>query len=817
MSTIRNASILAVAVSMAVSGQVNAQRSTTTEIEEVVVTAQKREENMQDVAISMSAMDANAIEKSFARTIDDITGMSPNLVINPILGNGTTGISIRGIQHSDVEKSSDTPVAVYQDGVYLASTTGALRNLWDTERVEVLRGPQGTLFGRNTIGGLLHVIRTKPTGEWGGKLVGTFAEDNQTDIKGRINLPEMGGLAIKLTGMSIQGGEYFFNTTRGVDEGENDLTAFTVDALFQPNDDFDLRVILDYIDDETPTRPVASMTAPNEAFAGFGIGVQGKTSQDLYNVTTSAAQPASLRTDAITVHANWQVTDQHKIAVVVADRQTDETARQEFDGVPADLFWTSRPTEENQTSFELRLESDWSDSVRSTFGVYYWDGDYTLQQNTGQFNIINPLLAGTSDGAPTDNISHTASPLFNQSVESQAIFGQVDWDVTEQLMLSLGGRWLDEEKEACMTVTGYSRSPLKTVLGLPDGPVAYTDVDGLDKTLEPYPYLLGGNIVPKQWGEGCPSWASSVYDNSFNDGTGGSFNGKASFDEFTPKVSAQYSFDAGMAYVTYSEGFRSGGFNGRATAPNNTGPYDPEGVKSWEAGAKLTLMDNRFQVNLAVFSLEYENKQETIVKPGTDGQTTLTVVQNASSAEIEGLEMDLKWVVAEGLTFSANLGLLDAGYDDYVVPSATGIVDQTSRALIRAPDMTAGAGLLFERQMAEGHWFVATMNYTWKDDYFISATSNLDHSPGGYIDNPSQVDAFGILDASINWETDNWTLSFFGKNLTDETYLMHFLDVGANVVATSATDSTPTYAPGAWAFGTPNRPRYFGVEVQLKF
>ena len=148
--------------------------------------------------------------------------------------------------------------------------------------------------------------------------------------------------------------------------------------------------------------------------------------------------------------------------------------------------------------------------------------------------------------------------------------------------------------------------------------------------------------MPKQWGEGCPSWASSVSDNSFNDGTGGSFNGKASFDEFTPKVSAQYSFDAGMAYVTYSEGFRSGGFNGRATAPNNTGPYDPEGVKSWEAGAKLTLMDNRFQVNLAVFSLEYENKQETIVKPGTDGQTTLTVVQNASSAEIEGLEMDLK-------------------------------------------------------------------------------------------------------------------------------------------------------------------------------
>ena len=205
MRTIRKASLLAVAVSMAISGQVNAQRSTTTEIEEVLVTAQKREENMQDVAISMSAMDANAIEKSFARTIDEITGMSPNLIINPILGNGTVGVSIRGMQHAEVEKSFDPAVAIYQDGIYLSSTTGALRNIWDAERIEVLRGPQGTLFGRNTIGGLVHVIRSKPTGEWGGKLVGTFAEDNQTDLKGLINLPEMGGLSVKLSAASIQG------------------------------------------------------------------------------------------------------------------------------------------------------------------------------------------------------------------------------------------------------------------------------------------------------------------------------------------------------------------------------------------------------------------------------------------------------------------------------------------------------------------------------------------------------------------------------------------------------------------------------------
>jgi len=126
--------------------------------------------------------------------------------------------------------------------------------------------------------------------------------------------------------------------------------------------------------------------------------------------------------------------------------------------------------------------------------------------------------------------------------------------------------------------------------------------------------------------------------------------------------------------------------------------------------------------------------------------------------------------------------------------------------------------------MAEGHFFVATLNYTWKDDYYISASADggdktipVAAGGAGYTNNPSLVEAFGLVDASINWETENWTISLFGKNLTDETYLMSFLDVGGNNVASGPNNTTPVYAPGAWAFGTPNRPRYFGVEVQLKF
>ena len=223
-----------------------------------------------------------------------------------------------------------------------------------------------------------------------------------------------------------------------------------------------------------------------------------------------------MRTDSITIHANWQFADDHKLALIFGDRQTDELARQEFDGVAADLFWTDRPTEENQTSYELRLESDWSEGLRSTVGFFYWDGDYTLQQNTGLFNIFNPLVPGSSDGQPKNLLNMTTSPLYNQEVESTAVFGQVDWDVTDRLMLSVGGRYIDEEKEACMTVTGYANNVFSNLGVVPPGNVVYTDVAGYQKTLDTYPlFPPPGNAVAGSWGTNCPDWARFVYDPTF--------------------------------------------------------------------------------------------------------------------------------------------------------------------------------------------------------------------------------------------------------------------------------------------------------------
>ena len=764
-----------------------AQRQISDALEETVVTAQKREENLQDVAISVSAMDAAAIEKTFARTLDEITGMSPNLVFNPILGNGTVGVSIRGMQHAEVEKSFDPAVAIYQDGIYLKSTTGALLNLWDAERIEVLRGPQGTLYGRNTIGGLIHVMRSKPTGEFGGKVVATIAEDHQEDIKALINLPSMGGLSVKLSAMNIQGGGYFHNVTRDKREGDNDMTAIGIDALWEPSDNFDLRVMYDDIDDDTETRPLTCLTNSGELF-GFalpdflsGISADCSDKKDIahhYKSRTGAEQPASLDTEALTIHANWQITDQHKLAFVFGDRESDETAIQEFDGTASDLFKTSRPTNEQQTSFEFRLESDW-DWGTSTFGAFFWDSEYTLSQNTNFFAFGDPN-------------NYTASPWYHQETENTAYFGQVDIDVTENFSVSLGGRYIDEEKEACMVVS--NNDPTGGTNGTWVGP------DGVYKT------------PVAAFGSGCPSFGGAA-DPTYNDG-------KESWDKFTPRVGLTYSGDNGMVYLTYSEGFRSGGYNGRASGPGNIGPYDPESVEAWELGFKSTWMDNRVTLNGSIFDVSYDDKQEDIVKPGEDGQATLTVVENAATASISGVELELAWMIASGLSLRGNIGLLDASFDEYLVSSATGPVDKSGIELRRAPDMTMGLGLLWEHELANGAFLVANMAYTWKDDYYISASTSITKPNFGGGDesfNPSKVDAFGLLDASINYETESWTVSIFGKNLTDENYFMSFLDVGGNVVAAGPGDTTAVYAPGLWSFGTLNRPRYFGAEVRYKF
>ena len=252
-------------------------------------------------------------------------------------------------------------------------------------------------------------------------------------------------------------------------------------------------------------------------------------------------------------------------------------------------------------------------------------------------------------------------------MESWAVFGQADWDITERLTVSLGARYIYEEKKAC----GNQRLDLVGV-GLVTTVSYGSTTHGLCNPDDPFYSPVGTDTI-----------------------TGEIFRvtGEDDWDEITPRVAVSYAIEQGILFASYTEGFRSGGFNGRATTPASLGPYEPETVKSWEVGAKTQWFDNRLQVNVTAFFTDYEDKQEDVVFPDPVA-VTQTLVQNASDATMDGVELEVIAIPIDGLTLSAAYGYLDASYDEWDVPdaflsTADNIVniDQSGFDLRRAPGL----------------------------------------------------------------------------------------------------------------------------------
>ena len=746
---------------------------------DIIVTANKRAENVQDVAIPVTALNEEMIERKFSRDLFDLGSIAPNLIVDPILGNGTAAISIRGIQLNDVEKSFDPPVGVFLDGVYLASTTGALLTIYDAATIEVLRGPQGTLFGRNTIGGLIHVQRNKPTGELGGKASITYGRFDQFDLKAVLNLPAFGNGMIKpkISAVRLDGGGYFYNVTRKTREGDNDLFMVSPQVLLDFGGGAEFNLTYDYIRDRTDTRPVTALTEANELFGGLfgvvggGVGLGRPASDAAYHrrPTTSMRQDAFLTTHSITANGILPLGDGHDLVTVLNYRDTDESAIQEFDAVAAPLFNTLRPQQIDQMSAELRYQGDLG-AVKVVAGGYYYESDYNLNQRTYFFG---GEVGGTD---------------YQQNAKSYAAFAQLDWEVVQGLILTLGGRYLEDQKRACGGV-GRGAVSSRTYL------ISYGDCSAERRAAPGF-----SNIIP---------------------GTGGRLaTGRASWNKFTPKVGLSYApNDDILLYGSYSEGFRSGGFNGRGTDILTLGPYDPETVKNFELGLKSQLLDNRLIVNISAFHTKYVNKQEDVVFPDPNG-ATVTIVQNAAAATLKGFEIEAKAMPIDGLTFGFNFGYLDSKYNSYFDlapilsgPSAGTLapIDKSNFLLRRAPKFTGEVSMFYEVPVSDSAALQFSTEYSFKSDYSIVANTINTHP-----DNPGLIDGFGTLNASVSYKTDRFKLSVFGRNLTGEDHFVHVLDVGTTF-GRSPTSTAPIPTFALWTFGTINPPTTYGVEFGVKF
>ena len=357
------------------------------ELEEVVVTARKREENIQDTALSVSALSGADIADRFPSDIRDLAGDSPSLLIDDLQqGPGSpTAIFIRGIGVSDVEKNFDPTTGVYLDGVFIGANSGAMLKTIDLESVEILRGPQGTLFGRNTVAGVLHLTRSKPTGEQGGKIRVGFGDYDTTVAEGVFNFALSDSAAGKVSITRREQAEGFLtNLVDGQDLGRSEYTQATLNVLLNPQDNLEIEFTHTTEQQDQDAHTALNLggattwwcAAYGQCSPGLGIPQSG----DRYSVYNDEAnrRDASFDSDTSIVEVGYDISDTMKFDYILGHKTTDEEVYQDWDGTPLPLYHTSRPASYEQTSHEFRITSELDGPYNYVAGIYKWDSEYRI-------------------------------------------------------------------------------------------------------------------------------------------------------------------------------------------------------------------------------------------------------------------------------------------------------------------------------------------------------------------------------------------------------------------------------------------------------
>lgn len=707
-------------------------------IEEIVVTARKREENIQDLGLSVSAISASEIENNFARDLRDLTFISPSLVLDDT-AQGPGGVAsayIRGIGVSEVEKNFDPAVGVVVDGIFLGTMTGSITKALDLERVEVLRGPQGTLFGRNTIGGVINLQRSRPTGEFGGKVRASYGNYEDMRFDGLLNMALGDDTALKLTGSyHDQRKGYYENVNTGRDDGQSQFDSFGFNLLHTFSEDFEAEYtgLWESTDQDTP--PLLYAGQPGQIFCDnfefCAPSLDTPLSGDRWKTSQDGPGPNDAHFAAATqmLELRWSISDNWRADFITGYWRTEESVDTDWDATPALLFHTIRPADYQQWTRELRLTYDDGERLAGTLGLYVWESEYEI----GLVSYIGFTADGVNPLPGPDPLENPLAPpqTSEQENESLALFFEGDYRLGEALTLTLGGRYTKDSKNTKQT---------------------------------------------------------------------GIVNAKASDNwyQFTPKAGLRYQLaDDAMLYATWSAGYRSGGFNGRVDSERTAvTPYDEETVDNYELGFKSEWLRNRLRVNGAYFYMDYEDKQEELQLPSDTSLTgQVTLVTNASTAAIQGFELDLTWYPSEALHLRGSLGWLDAEYDEFtfVVFDAAAQMsvnrDFSHLNLRRAPEITASLSATYEVQIGEGRAW-ALLGWHFIDDYEVDFANKPELSN----------DAQNLLNASFNYAWREFQVSVYGHNLSEEDGYSIGFDVA-----------------GLWSYAATRPPRTFGIELSYSF
>ncbi|HRF83507.1 MAG TPA: TonB-dependent receptor [Pseudoxanthomonas sp.] len=614
-----------------------------TELETVTVTARKREETLQDVPVAVTAFTPQTLDKLNIRDLGDLGAQVPNLTIYAARGSTSTVTAyIRGVGQADPLWGVDPGVGIYLDDVYIARPQGALLDVFDVERIEVLRGPQGTLYGKNTIGGAIKYISRGLPQETSGFASVTVGNYGQLDAKAAIG-GEIGGKDSGVRGrvavakMSRDGfGENLYNN--GGDVSDKDITAMRMQLGAYSQDDFDVQFALDWMDDKSGVRG-GKMLAPNtNALANVVFpGTSAiKPLDSRYDIRSAMPNVNDTTMKGASVTVNWRPNGDWAFKYVAALRESDTETSIDFDQLPAKIADVRAFYSDRQVSNELQVNYDAGGRARGVTGLYFFNGDAGGQVLNNFFN----LSFGDTQGVV--------------NTKSAALYTDWTFDLTERLKLDAGVRYTDEDKHAIAHNIGYTDATFTK----PNGVVA------------------------------------------------ANFNKTINFKNVSPRVSLDYQVTSDiMAYALFSRGFKSGGYNIRANTtavPRSGQPFDDESVDSFEVGSKMALLDNRLFLNLSAFHNKYKDIQLSVFTQYIDAAGNPQFFgdfTNAGRGTVNGLEAEYQWLPSDHWLISGNLAWLDTKYNEFI---DGGVNVAHKQRFTNAPDFSGALNVEWRSDLANG-------------------------------------------------------------------------------------------------------------------
>lgn len=722
----------------------------------IVVTGTKSRnaEDVQDVPLAVTAFNSESLEALKVRDVQSLTYSAPNVSLDQIgTSRGTANFSIRGLGINSSIPSIDPTVGVFVDGVYLGFNGGVVFDLFDLDSVEILRGPQGVLFGRNVTGGAVILNTGNPTEEFEGKfraaVDGPFVDGGRGGanytVSGVVSGPIVEDtLLFKLGAYYNKDDGYFINQFDGSNHGQAE-TKILRGALEGRFGDLTITGKLDYFESDGDGPSAQNRGVFSRETFDFAIDNPGGYANEIWTGSVKAELDVGPGT----------------LTNIFGYRKYDATTDADIDALPVFVFHSNTETEQEQISNELRYAMDF-DNLKLTLGGFYFDQSIAYTEN----RLIPSAPATFWGGGAQD---HEVIGAF--------VSGQ--YYLTDSLSAIAGIRWSREEKDALVT---YVRP-------------------------RPQCSVIQGT---------CPTTGT----NPFIPGESNGFADDESWSNWSPKLGLQYEFDNSQIYTHWTRGYRSGGYNFRITnvalfenvvlpATGGNFSFDEEKVDNYEIGGKFQTFDRSFTLNAAAYVTKINDMQRE-VNQSSIPEGVSQFILNTADATIFGVEAEARMRVSDSLLFTANIGVIDANYDDVRFDiSSDGVIDGADEALSlpRVPPVTWGAGVIHEMDLGTGS-LVSRINLQFKDE-FAYTDNNF-----GYIQDSTN------LDANVTWNTplEGLSLSVYGKNLLDQVQAGGDTQLPFGAGAFSNGVNRPfDPSPAAGTFSPLAKGRQIGMEATFSF